>query len=381
MRSMCAAALSLAFGLFLAFADDKKPTEAKASRSEQLAKIVKKFDKELAELKKRFEDAKTPSEKNGVREEARELATLSARDAVKLAEEDPKDSVAFDAAAFVAEKTSRFGTTKELEAMAGIVAEHHLNNPKIKNLLAAFASAGPAGEKLLKAAADKSADNQVKGLASYYLGVIAAEQLEDEEDDKKVDELIAKATTYFEKAAKAAPEATIGDPMNGITVKKAAAEQLDSLKAMKNLAVGKPAPDVEGTNLSGKKIKLSSYKGKVVLVDVWATWCGPCRSMIPHEREMVAQLKGKPFTLLSVSCDDEQENLVAFFEKEKMPWDHWFDGKGGAVAKAFRVRAFPTLYLIDATGVIRNKWVGVPPNDKLEKAVEKLVDEAIKAKG
>lgn len=105
--------------------------------------------------------------------------------------------------------------------------------------------------------------------------------------------------------------------------------------------------------------------------------------MIPHEREMMKAMKEKkrPFTILSVSCDDEQETLTKFFEKEEMPWDHWFDGKGGNVAKSFRVRAFPTLYLIDHEGVIREKWVGSPGNEKIAKAVEELVKEAEKPKG
>jgi peroxiredoxin len=96
---------------------------------------------------------------------------------------------------------------------------------------------------------------------------------------------------------------------------------------------------------------------------------------------MVKKLKDKPFTLLSVSCDRTQEVLTKFFEKEAMPWDHWYDGPAGKVAKAFRVRAFPTLYLIDHTGTIRHKWVGSPETDKLDKAVEDLVQVAIKAKG
>ena len=96
---------------------------------------------------------------------------------------------------------------------------------------------------------------------------------------------------------------------------------------------------------------------------------------------MVAKLKGKPFVLLSVSCDDELEKLTAFLEKEKMPWDHWFDGAGGAVAEAFHIQAFPSIFLINHAGVIRNKFIGNPGNETLEKAVESLVEEAVKAKG
>jgi thiol-disulfide isomerase/thioredoxin len=152
----------------------------------------------------------------------------------------------------------------------------------------------------------------------------------------------------------------------------------DDLTALKTLGVGKTAPDVTGVNLKDEKTKLSSLKGKVVLLDIWATWCPPCRAMIPHERELVARMKGKAFELVSVSADDKKETLTDFLKETPMPWTHWWAGQDDSILKTFRVRAFPTLYLIDARGVIRKKWVGSPDNAVLDKAVEELVAEAAK---
>jgi thiol-disulfide isomerase/thioredoxin len=370
MRLLCAAAVSLTLGLFVAFADDATPAQ-------KLKELQKKFDTEIEELRTRFNNAKTPAEEAGIRSEVKELAIITSQKAIKLAEDNAKDAVGFDAAVFVIEKTARYGAGKELETALTIISEHHLNNPKVKTMLPMLAGAGRIGQKFLQTAAEKATDKEVTALALYFLGTGFADQIEDEEDDKKVDELIAKATDCFDKAGKLAPDAKVGES----TIAKEVAAQLETFKAIQSLAVGKAVPDIEGTDLDGKKVKLSSYKGKVVLVDIWATWCGPCVRMIPHEREMVKKLKDKPFTLLSVSCDRTQEVLTKFFEKEAMPWDHWYDGPAGKVAKAFRVRAFPTLYLIDHTGTIRHKWVGSPETDKLDKAVEDLVQVAIKAKG
>ena len=114
-----------------------------------------------------------------------------------------------------------------------------------------------------------------------------------------------------------------------------------------------------------------------MLIDVWATWCGPCRAMIPHEREMVKKFEGKPFKLVSVSVDEKKETLAKFLEKEPMPWIHWWDeGEENPVMKTLKVKGFPTLYLIDAKGVIRRKWTGSPEPEVLDKAVEDLVKEA-----
>jgi thiol-disulfide isomerase/thioredoxin len=230
----------------------------------------------------------------------------------------------------------------------------------------------------MQTAAEKATNKDVKATALFFLGTMEANKLEDEEDTKKIDATIAKATELFEKAAKEAPDAKIGST----TIAKEVANQLDLLKAVKALAIGNPAPDVESLTLEGKKVKLSDYKGKVVLFDIWATWCPPCRAMIPHEREMVEKLKDKPFMLVSFSADDKKETLEKFLEKEPMPWTHWWDnGTESAVLKAFRVRAFPTLYLMDHSGIIRHKWVGAPNDAELEEAIEALVKAAVKARG
>src|SRR5262245_36380140 len=183
---------------------------------------------------KRIDEAKTAADRDGVRAEARELALITSQKALEIAKDDPKDATGFDAAAFVIEKAGRFGSGKEMEAAAGIIAEHHLNNPKVKGFLPVIAGAGPAGMKFLTMAAEKATDKDVKGVALFFLGSAAAEQLDDVDEPKKVEELIVKATEYFEKAAKEAPEAKIG----ATTVAKEVASQLDGLKAIRNLAVG-----------------------------------------------------------------------------------------------------------------------------------------------
>ncbi len=376
---LCFSAVCLTFGLLVAFADDKKPdpTEAAAERLDRLAKLQGRFDEEMADLKKRLARAPSDGDRSGIQVEMKEQAIISSQSAMEIATDDPKDAAGFAAALFVIEKAGPYGAGKEMEAAVGIVAEHHSGNPKLKALLPMIGKAGPAGKKFLIAAAEKSTDKEVKALCLLSLGTMAAEAIDDGDEAKKVDEAIAAATTYLEKATAEAPTAKVGTS----TVAKEAAAQLENIKAIKFLSVGQPAPELETLALDGKKVKLSECKGKVVMLDIWATWCPPCRAMIPHERDLVKAMEKKPFSLISVSVDTEKATLTEFLEKEPMPWTHWWDsGKDNPVLKKYRVRAFPTIYVLDHMGVIRHKWIGSPGNDKIDKAIEDLVKEAEMAK-
>jgi thiol-disulfide isomerase/thioredoxin len=381
MRLLTAAAISLALGLFIACADDKKPGgDDPKDRPGKLEALKSKFDTEFSELTARLNKAEDQGAARGIQTEMRELVAITAEKALTIANADPKDETGFAAAHFVVHSAAKVGGGgKEIEAAVGLIAEHHASNPKVKELLLPAAMGlGEPGEKLLKAVAEKGANQELKGTATFLRGYKIAQAIEDEEDEKKIASMVAEARGLIEQAVKDAPAARLGRT----TVGEIGKSELENLKSVTLLSIGKPAPEVETTLLDGKKVKLSDYRGKVVLLDIWATWCPPCRAMIPHEREMVKNLAKKPFVLISVSADDEKDTLVKFLENEPMPWVHWWDsGKDNPVLKKYRVRAFPTLYLIDHTGTIKHKWTGKPENDKLDKAVEEAVKAAEKAKG
>jgi len=97
--------------------------------------------------------------------------------------------------------------------------------------------------------------------------------------------------------------------------------------------------------------------------------------MYPHERSLVKKFAGKPFTILGINSDQSSDELKKVLEKENITWRSWFDGgsTGGPIASHWNVSGWPTLYLVDHKGVIRDKSVGSKNMDKL---IDQLVEEA-----
>lgn len=102
--------------------------------------------------------------------------------------------------------------------------------------------------------------------------------------------------------------------------------------------------------------------------------------MYPHERSLVKRLEGKPFVLLGVNSDTDRGELKKVMDKEKITWRSFWNGGStrGPISSRWDVRGWPTLYLIDAKGVIRHKHLGSPGDKKLDEELDKLIAEAEK---
>jgi thiol-disulfide isomerase/thioredoxin len=127
-----------------------------------------------------------------------------------------------------------------------------------------------------------------------------------------------------------------------------------------------PAPGIEGTDAEGKHFKLSDYRGKVVLLDFWAGWCGPCMLLVPHERFLVKNMEGRPFVLLGVNADQSEAELRAAEQKHRINWRSWWDGGNGTIQRQWKVGVLPTLFLIDHEGIVRYRFAGLTPNTESE---------------
>jgi RNA polymerase sigma factor (sigma-70 family) len=158
-------------------------------------------------------------------------------------------------------------------------------------------------------------------------------------------------------------------------LRRLARNQVDEIR---NRAVGRPAQEIEGVDLDEKAMKLSEHRGKVVLLSFWAAYCFPCVKLLPHERELVKRLQGKPFVLIGVNADTEAEELAKALKTHQVNWRSFRDRRAGkpAISDEWKILGFPTLYLIDHKGIIRNRWIGSPPPEELNRAVDRLVEAA-----
>jgi Thioredoxin-like len=103
--------------------------------------------------------------------------------------------------------------------------------------------------------------------------------------------------------------------------------------------------------------------------------------MYPHERSLVKKLAEKPFVLLGVNSDTDLDELKKTLEEEQITWRSFWNGKegtGGPISTEWNVHGWPTLYVIDHKGIIRHKWVGSPGEEKMDAAIDKLVEVAEK---
>ncbi|UCC16166.1 MAG: redoxin domain-containing protein [Dehalococcoidales bacterium] len=139
-----------------------------------------------------------------------------------------------------------------------------------------------------------------------------------------------------------------------------------------DLSIGSKSPDFELYDLEGNIHKLSDYKGTPVLLNFWATWCGPCRSEMPHLEEIYGEWKDKDLTFFAINVGESSVDVISFMDYFGFSMPVLLDS-AKTVSRKYGVSGIPTTYFIDEDGIIQSRVAGAfPDRERIEKYVTRL---------
>ncbi len=238
------------------------------------------------------------------------------------------------------------GTPQAYEASfdAGLVSFTLQKSERAAELLGAF----------LKNATDAPRDK--RAYAHFYLAEVS----------KNVGDYDAAARNY---------QAIVGQYADvNPELLKVTQQNMSTLDSERRLGIGMEPIPFEVTGTGGEKISLAQYRGKVVLLDFWATWCAPCRQEMPSVKKVYGKYNANGFEIVGISLDRSRSDFDKYVKQNEISWPQYFDGKywQNDIARKYGITGIPATFLIDKQGKIRYKSLRGP---QLEVAVEKLLKE------
>jgi thiol-disulfide isomerase/thioredoxin len=263
-----------------------------------------------------------------------------------------------------------------LSSQCGFSATTNDPTTELKDLVTKVKAKLQAGEKTEKGLADEL--KAFDALVAEHKG---------EKTDAVAQILLMKAMLYMQvldnndkgvetlkQLKRDFPDTKPGQSVDNILdmVQKHAAAQAASKKIQANLADGMKFPGFNEKDVAGKPLSPDNYKGKVLLVDFWATWCGPCVGELPNVLATYQKHHDKGFDIIGISLDQDQAKLTSFLKDKNVTWQQYFDGKGwgNKLAVQYGVESIPATFLLDAQGNILGKDLR---GEALEEAVTKAL--------
>jgi thiol-disulfide isomerase/thioredoxin len=386
-------------------ASEKQPSERTEGKpktaAEQYKDLANESNQALGKLSAALERAKTEEEKKALTKQFQELRAVYANRFLELAAKNRKDPSVVKVqdiegkergvpAKWLAlvwftsnadPEKDRAGFDKAIKIIFDDYAQEIMITGVLTNgSLVRAAERLPDFEDRLRSIAEKHPRPQARGAACLVLAQHLIRQIEHRVEGKDSVKLTKEATELLERVVERygdLPYVNI-DGVGWVTLGPAAKEELATLRRWVEL-IGKTAPDIDGEDVDGKPMKLSAFRGKVVVLSFWFSDCSPCRKMIPDEKALVKRLEGKPFVLLGVNNDKDRDKAKALVDKEGMSWRSWYDLPArGSIADRWGVEGWPTVFVLDHKGLVRYRGALRVIDDTAEKSLEEAVEALLK---
>jgi peroxiredoxin len=199
----------------------------------------------------------------------------------------------------------------------------------------------------------------------------------DEKTDDVAQILLMKAVVYQQVLKDAAKGDALMEQLQKDFPDSKQAKMMKQQEAAKKLRAslvdGAKFPDFEVKDTAGKPLSIANYKGKVVLLDFWATWCGPCVRELPNVIKAYEAYHNKGFEIIGVSLDKEEQKVASFTKEKNMTWPQYFDGLvwQNKLAVKYGINSIPATFLLDGQGTIIGHDLR---GEALDQAVAKALD-------
>jgi thiol-disulfide isomerase/thioredoxin len=361
------------FKKLLAQVDARMPPQTPA---EEVRGLMNDYANEEAAIDRRQKQAGTVAQKARAAAQVPPLVAYSER-FLQLAQKHRDNPAALEALGWIIQQTIHNSTEPEqvaarkhraraLEALR----RDHAARPDIEQVCLMLVTEGdPDCDKVLAAVHEKHPQERLRGLAALALAASRSKQAEQlrASDSARAAVLAKEADGLYTLVAEKYPAHQVSGNTLGEIAKKGLVE-------LRHLSVGSVAQEIDGKDLYGKPMKLSDFKGKVVVLDFWANWCGYCRMEYEANKVLVQRLADKPFVLLGINADDDAAVVRGVVKRQGLNWRSWYDGggEGGRIMKQWQVESYPTVFVLDHKGVIRYKGLR---GKQLAAAVDRLMRE------
>jgi thiol-disulfide isomerase/thioredoxin len=336
-------------------------------------------------------------EVNRLGEAAQRTRAAAFSDAIGIAREAPQSDAGLAAVTWLLSNAPGVYANPAGKEVLELATQHHAADPRVAAAIGRVALYPPYGlpidreeplpkytaayrpaMELLAAVVAQNPDRLARAQAAFGLALQAkrACQFVEHKRGPDADPVLRTKAVRALRAIEAdfGDVACLGSRKGAATLGERAAAELFELV---QLSPGNAAPEILGTDLEGEKLKLSDYRGRVVLLVFWASWCGPCMAEVPHERALLLdRYKGGPFAVVGVNGDEDPAAARRAAANKQIVWRSFSNGADGAygpINTAWNVRMLPTVYVIDDRGTIRH--VGLD-GKALDEALDRLVAEA-----